>query len=217
MPDDRVPTEFDLCGLLRRIRRRADLSQREMAARLGVSKSAVAAMEAGTRGVDARLLAAAADLAGLRLVLLDDAGRPVEGMAAGAVRDRAGRRFPAHLDTMLSEERAWRWEHQPGRPRPTYTFDRRSPWEDAADRTRDRPDDHLLPQPGDAPEERAAARRAGAARRRQEELQRRFEAGAFRHIDDGWTCACPPECDELDDRSGRPVHAEDCPCRCDVG
>ncbi|MGY1986880.1 multiprotein-bridging factor 1 family protein [Blastococcus sp. SYSU DS0669] len=217
MTDDGGPAEFDLCGLVRRIRRRADLSQRELAARLGVSKSTVAAVESGDRGMDAGMLAAAAALAGLRLGLLDDAGRPVAGMAAGTVRDRVGRRFPAHLDTMLSEERASRWEHQPRRPRPTYTFDRRCPWVDPADRERDRPDDHLVPRPGDSPEERTAARRAAAARRRQEELRRRFESGAFRHLDDGWSCACPPACDELDDRSGRPVHVEDCLCGCDVG
>ncbi|MGY1722779.1 helix-turn-helix transcriptional regulator [Blastococcus sp. SYSU DS0533] len=217
MRDDGVARDFDLCGLLRRIRRRADLSQRELAERLGLSKSTVAAVEAGARGVDARLLAAAAELAGLRLGLLDEAGHRVERMAPGTVRDRAGRRFPAHLDTMLSEERAWRWEHRPGRPRPTYTFDRRSPWEDAADRARGRPDDHLVSQPGDAPEERAAARRAAAARRRQEERQRRFESGAFRHLDDGWTCTCPPACDDLDDGNGRPAHAAECPCGCDVG
>ncbi|WP_236836714.1 helix-turn-helix domain-containing protein [Blastococcus sp. KM273129] len=217
MPEDPAPQQFDLCGLMRRIRRRADLSQRELAERLGVSKSAVAAVESGARGMDAALLATAAALAGLRLGLLDDDGRPVAGMAAGTVRDRAGRRFPAHLDTMLSEARAWRWDHRPRQRQPTYTFDRRRPWEDAADRAHDRPDDHLVPQPGDAPEERAAARRAAAARRRQEERQRRFQAGAFRHLDDGWTCTCPPGCDDLDDRSGRPVHAGDCPCRCDVG
>ena len=135
-------------------------------------------------------------------------------MAPATVRDRAGRRFPAHLDTMLSERRSWRWAHRPRLRQPTYTFDRRSPWDDPA---RDRPDDHLVPRPGDSPEERAAARRAEAARLRQEERQRRFESGAFRHIDEGWTCTCPTECDDLDDRNARPVHAEDCPCRCDVG
>ncbi|MGY2001739.1 helix-turn-helix domain-containing protein [Blastococcus sp. SYSU DS1024] len=223
MPDDHVPGEFDLCGLLRRIRRRAELSQRELAARLGVSKSTVAAVESGTTGMDARLVAAAARLGGLRLGLLDDEGRPVAGMAAGTVRDGAGRRFPAHLDTMLSEERAWRWEHQPRLRQPTYTFDRRRPEEDAADRTRDRPDDHLVPQPGDAPEERAAARRAAAARRRWEEVQRRREelrrrvaAGEVEACDDGWACTCPPECDEMDGGEGQPVHAANCPCGCDI-
>ena len=46
-------------------------------------------------------------------------------MHVGGVRDRGGRRFPAHLDTVLSEERASRWEHRPRLRQPTYTFDRR--------------------------------------------------------------------------------------------
>jgi HTH-type transcriptional regulator/antitoxin HipB len=160
-------------------------------------------------------LSRAAALAGLRLALLDSAGNEVLGMDPDAVRDRAGRRFPAHLDTMLSEERVWRWEHRPLLRRPTYTFDRRRPGDDDADR--DRPGDHLLPEHGDSPAERLAARRAGLRRRAQQEGERRFLAGELRGRDDGLTCTCPAECDELDDWSGRPVHAEDCPCRCDVG
>jgi hypothetical protein len=78
------------------------------------------------------------------------------------------------------------------------------------------PDDHQLPQPGDSPQERSAARRRAAARARAEERERRFLAGEFRHVADGFTCTCPPGCDELDDRSGRPVHTDDCPCSCDL-
>ena len=208
---------FDLCGLLRRIRRAADLSQRELAARIGVSKSAVAAAESGIGGLDVRMVAAAARLGGLRIALLDEGGREVAGMDPDAVRDRGDRRFPAHLDTMLSEERASRWEHRPHVSRPTYTFDRRRPWDDAASRTTNRPADHLRPQPGDAPEERAAARRAERERRRRQELERRFLAGELRPGDDGFTCTCPSTCDELDDFSSRPLHADDCPCVCDLG
>ena len=206
----------DVAGLLRRIRRTVDLSQRELAARLHVSKSAVAAFESGTRPVDVRLLAAAAALAGLRLALIDDAGAEVRGMHPDGVRDRGGRRFPAHLDTVLSEERASRWEHRPLLRQPTYTFDRRDPWADAGSRARSRPDDHLLPQPGDSPAERAAARQREARERRQEERARRTATGEPRPAEP-FTCSCPPACDELDDWSGRPVHAEECPCSCDVG
>ncbi|MBN1091354.1 helix-turn-helix transcriptional regulator [Blastococcus sp. TML/M2B] len=209
-------TGFDLSGILRRIRRSADLSQRELAARVGASKSAIAAAETGGGGLDVRVLAAAADLAGLRLALLDGDDHEVRGMRPDGVRDRGGRRFPAHLDTVLSEERAWRWEHRPTLRRPTYTFDRRSPWDDAGTRAGDRPDDHLVPQPGDAPEERAAARRLAAIRRLREERAHRFLAGELRSGDPGFECACPPACDELDDRSGPPVHTESCPCSCDL-
>lgn len=217
MPDASSAPSFDLVGLLRRIRRRADLSQRELATGLHVSKSTVAAVESGTTGMDARLLAVAAGLAGLRLGLLDDDGNEVGGMAGDTVRDAAGRRFPAHLDTMLSDERSRRWVDRRDRHRPTYTFGRRSPWDPPGSRTESRPDDHLRPQPGDSPEERAAARRAAQWQRHREERERRFLAGELRGRDDAFTCTCPAECDELDDFSRRPVHADDCPCACDIG
>ena len=43
-----------------------------------------------------------------------------------------------------------------------------------------------------------------------------FLAGEFRHSTTAFTCSCPPACDELDDRSGKPVHAPGCACDCDV-
>ena len=153
---------------------------------------------------------------GLRLALVDAAGDEVRGMHPGGVRDRGGRRFPAHLDTVLSEQRASRWEHRPLLRQPTYTFDRRDPWQEADSRARDRPDDHLLPQPGDSPAERAAARRSEALRQWRVERERRFLAGELRSEDPRLECTCPRACDELDDRSGRPVHAEECPCSCDL-
>ncbi|MGY2067159.1 helix-turn-helix domain-containing protein [Blastococcus sp. SYSU DS0619] len=217
MADASPVPDFDLRGLLRRIRRRADLSQRELATELHVSKSTVAAVEAGTTGMDARLLAAAAGLAGLRLGLLDGHGREVCGMAGDTVRDAAGRQFPAHLDTVLSDERSSRWEDRRDRSRPIYTFGRRSPWGLPGSRTENRPDDHLRPQPGDSPEERAEARRAARWRRSREELERRLLAGELAGLPDPFTCTCPPACDELDDRDGPPVHADGCPCRCDLG
>lgn len=168
-------------------------------------------------GLDSRLLAEAAALAGLRLALLDAQGVEVPGMHPDAVRDRGGRLFPAHLDTVLSEDHASRWEHRPRLRQPTYTFARRMPWEDPAARAAGRPDDHLLPQPGDSPEERRASRRAAARQRRQEELARRLATGELRLADTEFDCTCPPACDELDDWSGRPVHADGCPCFCDVG
>src|SRR3954453_14004884 len=98
---------FDLPGLLRRIRRSADLSQRQLADRLSVSTSAIAAAESRAGGLDARVLAQAAEMAGLRLPLLDEAGNEVAGMADGAVRDQSGRRFPAHLDIRYGDVNWW--------------------------------------------------------------------------------------------------------------
>lgn len=216
MKIDPVPDSFDLCGALRRIRRLADMSQRQLAKAAGLSASTLAHAEAGSRDLPVTVLARIARLADLRLALLDGNGDEVGGMDPDAVRDRAGRRFPAHLDTVLSEERASRWEHRPSLRQPTYTFDRRSPWAPPGSRTENRPDDHLRPQPGDSPEERAEARRAARRRHYREELERRFLAGELAGLPDAFTCTCPPVCDELDDWDGRPVHADDCPCRCDL-
>lgn len=214
---------FDLSGALRRIRRLADLSQRELAALIDSSKSAVAAAETGGAGLDVRLLVRAASLAQLRLALLDGEGREVPGMAAGAVRDMARRRFPAHLDTRHSDEGWWHDDHRYSRPRPWYTFTRDRTWRDRVRTRTGVPDDHLLPQAGDSPDDRARARRSAARARRvrstedawHRRLERRRTAGEPLR-DDGFECTCPLRCDELDDRSGPPVHAEDCPCSCDL-
>src|SRR5512133_2443951 len=103
----RMAGDFDLAGAVRRIRRRADLSQRELADRCAVSQSAIARVENGRQDLSVRVLVAAARLAGLRLVLVDADGEEVTGMAENTVRDMGGRRFPAHLDTRYSDE-GWR-------------------------------------------------------------------------------------------------------------
>jgi hypothetical protein len=157
-----------------------------------------------------------ADLAGLRLVLLDEGGREVPGMAEDTVRDMSGRRFPAHLDTRYSDEGWWHGPHRYDREQPWYTFTRRRDLRDRVRRRAGTPEDHQRPQPGDSPGERAAARRREYWRQQAEERERAFLAGEFAGIDPGFECGCPPRCDELDDRSGRPVHADGCPCLCDV-
>jgi transcriptional regulator with XRE-family HTH domain len=216
-PDaDRVST-FDLPGALRRIRRLADLSQRELAAAIGMSPSAIGHAESGSRDLSVGVVAGMASFAGLRLALVDEGGEEVAPMAPDTVRDTANRRFPAHLDTRYSDEGWWHGPHRYDREQPWYTFDRDR-------RTRDRyrqhegtPEDHQRPRPGDSPQDRADARRREYWRRRAEERQRRFLAGDFAGIDVGFDCTCPPLCTELDDYSGRPVHASECPCLCDVG
>jgi hypothetical protein len=139
-----------------------------------------------------------------------EGGRSHEARRCQGCREPAVPRPSRHE---LSEERAWRWDHRPHRRRPTYTFDRRRPGEDR--RIAGRPDDHLVPRPGDSPEDRRRARRRAARERAEEEIRRRREAGTFRPVAD-FVCGCLPRCDELDDWSGRPVHADDCPCSCDL-
>ncbi len=203
--------EFDLPGALRRIRRRADLSQRELAVAGGISQASVAKAESARRDLPVRLLVRLAGVADLRLALLDAAGQEVPPMASDAVRDRGGRRFPAHLDTRHGDQDWWHGAERYARDQPWYTFDRlrytRDQWRERSGT----PDDHRLPQPGDSPAERLAARQ-----RVQAERARRVAAGELRRAEP-FTCTCPAACDELDDWSGRPVHADHCPCSCDMG
>ena len=207
---------FDLSGALRRIRRRADLSQRQLAAACGLSQSAVAQAESGRRDLPVGALVRAAEQAGLRLALLDDAGQEVPGMSPGAVRDSYGRRFPAHLDTAFSDEREGRYEHRRDRPRPWFTVDVDRTARDALRRRVGTPEDHHPVRPANSPGERRA-RRPEAARQRRDEARRDRPARTAPGFPDGFTCRCPRACDELDDGNGRPVHAPGCPCGCDLG
>lgn len=216
-------SEFDLAGLLRRIRRAADLSQRELARNSGVPASTVAAAEAGTRGLDVRALARLAAVAGLRLVLLDARGDEVAPMDGDAVRDEGGRHFPAHLDTRHGDDGWWHGPHRFDRRPVTYTFTRDRTWRDRLRQARGGvPDDHQLPRPGDSLAERAAARRAAAWRARAEERARYPEERRGQPSVGGFRCECPPACDDLllDERPptpGRPgPHAPDCVCGCDL-
>jgi transcriptional regulator with XRE-family HTH domain len=207
---------LDLPGVLRRIRRHADLSQRDLARVLGTSKSSVAAIESGDRGMDVRLLARAAELCGLRFGLLGPDGLEVSAMAPNSVRDHGGRRFPAHLDTVPSEERWWRYEHRFDRPRPSFTFDRSREGRESARGVDGRPADHHEHRSGDSFAERAEARRRAYRQHRADERERAFLAGELRGLDVPFQCACPGACDDLDDRSGRPLHAPECACDCDL-
>lgn len=204
--------------MLRRIRREADLSQRELATVLGLSKSTVAAVEAGDRGLEVGALARAADVAGLRLALLDAEGREVPGMDDAAVRDRSGRRYPAHLDTRYGDQAWWHGEERYSREQPWYTFDRVREWRDERREQLGTPTDHQLPQPGDSPRDRREARRSEWWLRLKE-AQEEFRRRRLDHpgpLPDAWTCDCPPGCDATREVT-RDVHVEECPCRCDVG
>jgi transcriptional regulator with XRE-family HTH domain len=77
--------DFDLSGALRRIRRIADMSQRELAAACGLSQSAVARVENGRGDLVVGELCRAAAVADLRLALLDPAGEAVAEMSRPAL------------------------------------------------------------------------------------------------------------------------------------
>ena len=223
---ERDPAETAvLTALLRRIRRAADLSQRQLAQRLGLSPTTVAQVETGRRDLPATLLVRAAGLAGFRVALLDAAGDEVAGMAPDSVRDRSGRHFPAHLDTRHGDQDWWHGSERYSRDRPWYTFDRNRDTRDRLRGGRGAPADHQAPQPGDGPEARARARedaawavRAAGHRRWTEERRRRGSLDAWAP-----TCTCPAGCDELlfptaalTARQHAVPHVDDCACRCDV-
>lgn len=83
-------------GLIRRVRRLAKLSQRELARDLGVSQSAVAKWETGRTTPSARMLVRILDVAELGLAAVRGDGEQVAAMKTAAARDAAGRRYPAH-------------------------------------------------------------------------------------------------------------------------
>lgn len=77
--DDDLPTPpvspaltFPYAGYVRLTRRRADLSQRDLAELLGVGQSTVADWETGRTRIDAHTLSAVLELAGLRLCVVVD-------------------------------------------------------------------------------------------------------------------------------------------------
>ena len=98
VPDHDGMGDFDAGAYLPRARRRADVSQRELAMTLGVGQSTVARWEAGATLVPLHHLVHALELAGLHLAVVDEHGTEVPPFPGDAVRDNAGRRFPAHLD-----------------------------------------------------------------------------------------------------------------------
>ncbi len=86
----------DLSGVIRRVRRTAKMSQRQLAHVLGVSQSAVAKWETGRTAPSTRMLTRILDVASLGLVVVRDDGERVQPMKAVAATDAAGRRYPAH-------------------------------------------------------------------------------------------------------------------------
>ena len=208
-----------LAGLLRRVRRLADMSQRELAQAAGVSATAVGRAEAGG-GLRVGQLVRIAALAGLRLALLDPSGTEVTPMRADAVRDAAGRSFPAHLDTRHGDDDWWGGEHRPRLRPPRHTFDRDRALRDGRRRASAVPDDHHVPQAGDSLADRAAARRAQAARRadeRRAEAHRAWMAAGRPARPGEVTCTCPAGCEYAEGRNEDLSHAAWCACGCDLG
>jgi transcriptional regulator with XRE-family HTH domain len=146
-PDEPRAGVYPVAGLVRRARRIADMSQREMARSVGVARSTIAKVEAGVMMPSVELLGRILGAAGLHLAVVDQHGRVVRPMTDFEdVRDGAGRRYPAHLDTILDPEPGEWWADTYGLARPPETFRRsrahrdmqrrRSQWEVRAKRHR---------------------------------------------------------------------------------
>ncbi|HEU4424385.1 MAG TPA: helix-turn-helix transcriptional regulator [Pilimelia sp.] len=153
VPREPAPAEpawevVDLAAALRALRRRADLSQRELAVRAGVPQATIARIESGRavspafRTVE-RLVRAAGGVLALRVDGDDLPPNPHE-----ALRDRGGRHYPAHLDVreVTSPEQWWgAWwtltmarSHWPLDTVPDFTYDQNR-FERDQRRARDRP------------------------------------------------------------------------------
>ncbi|WP_343443890.1 GNAT family N-acetyltransferase [Micromonospora schwarzwaldensis] len=127
----------DLGATLRALRRAADLSQRELAARSGVPQTTVSRIECGrSAGPSFRTVERLATAAGGRIVIVPP---PTAGQGPPVtprqLRDAAGRHCPAHLDAReVREPKDWPgawWAHVPGLsgygsalPAVTYRLDR---------------------------------------------------------------------------------------------
>lgn len=97
------PFEGGVPGLVRRVRRILDVSQRGLAALIGVSQSAVARWETGRTSPRACVLQDLLRRAGLRSTVSEiDSGELVEPMRDDGARDRGGRRYPAHVDLQVT-------------------------------------------------------------------------------------------------------------------
>lgn len=103
-------------GVVRRVRRILDVSQRGLAQLLGVSQSTVARWETARTSPRAEVLVQLARMAGLSLVLRDEDGEEELPMRDDGILDRAGRRFPAHVDLTATswwaprDSTTW-WKH----------------------------------------------------------------------------------------------------------
>ncbi len=97
------PFDGGMPGLVRRVRRILDVSQRGLAALLDVSQSVVARWETGRTSPRACVVQRLLRLARVRIDLRDEeTGAQVGPMRADGARNRGGSRYPAHVDLRVT-------------------------------------------------------------------------------------------------------------------
>lgn len=123
---------LDLPGVLRLVRRLADLSQRQLAERIGVARSSVAKVETGAVIPRVDQLERMLAIAGLRLAVVDADRREVAAMKVwDDCMDGGGRRFPPHLDLILEPYSDDWWGSMYGLASPPETYHRNRAYRDA--------------------------------------------------------------------------------------
>lgn len=135
-PDDDEPLarleQSTLPGLVRRVRRIADVSQRELATRIGVSQATVSRLEAGRLVPSIATLLRIVDAAELMLVVTNADGKVIEPMRVwDETRDGGEKMFPAHLDLVLDPTADDWWASRYGLAKPPETYHRNRVWRDA--------------------------------------------------------------------------------------
>lgn len=97
------PFDGGVPGLVRRVRRILDVSQRGLAALIEVSQSVVARWETGRTSPRMSVVQRLLRLAGLAGSVHDvETGEVVEPMRDDGARDRGWRRYPAHVDLAVA-------------------------------------------------------------------------------------------------------------------
>jgi transcriptional regulator with XRE-family HTH domain len=91
---------LDLATTLRALRRRADLSQRELAQRAGIPPSTISRLESGeVSNPRIHTLEQVVKAAGGAVTISpNESGEPIEPVPHDHLADARGRRYPAHLD-----------------------------------------------------------------------------------------------------------------------
>src|SRR6185312_10530813 len=126
------PDGFPTGDYVRQARRRLELSQRDLAKVVRVSRSTLARLEAGGAGACIETLERVLDAAGMELVVVEISAGSVEPDRlvfvpplrewSGPCRDGGGRRYPAHLPVVLAPEKGEWWGDWFGLVRPPETF-----------------------------------------------------------------------------------------------